>query len=174
VDGFEVCRMVRQNTTIPVILLTARREDDDIIHGLELGADDYMTKPFNPRELALRAQALLRRSGWGEMRSTASNGRLKVDFNTHQATLDGQVLHLTPNEFALLSCLVRHTGRVLSWQALLKTAWGIEVWDGGKEMVKTAIYRLRQKIEDEPDNPTCILTVRGAGYTMPRQENTAL
>lgn len=171
VDGFEVCRIVRENTTLPVILLTARKEEEDVIHGLELGADDYMTKPFNPRELALRAQALLRRSGWGEMRSTASIGRLKIDFNTHQVLLDSQTLHLTPNEFALLSCLMRHTGRVLSWQALLKTAWELDIWEGGKEMVKTAIYRLRQKIEDEPDNPSYILTVRGAGYTMPRHEN---
>jgi DNA-binding response OmpR family regulator len=171
VDGFEICRIVRQNTTLPVILLTARKEDEDVIHGLELGADDYMTKPFNPRELALRAQALLRRSGWGEMRATVSNGPLKIDFNTHQVLLNGQTLHLTHNEFELLSCLMRHTGRVLSWQSLLKTAWGLDVWEGGKEMVKTAIYRLRQKIEDEPDNPSLILTVRGAGYTMPHHEN---
>jgi DNA-binding response OmpR family regulator len=171
VDGFEICRIVRQNTTLPVILLTARREDEDVIHGLELGADDYMTKPFNPRELALRAQALLRRSGWGEMRSTVSNGPLKIDFNAHQVLLNGQALHLTHNEFELLSCLMQHTGRVLSWQSLLKTAWGLDVWDGGKEMVKTAIYRLRQKIEDEPDNPSLILTVRGAGYTMPHHES---
>lgn len=170
-DGFEVCRMVRETTTLPVILLTARKEEEDVIHGLELGADDYVTKPFNPRELALRAQALLRRSGWEEMRSTVSLGRLKIDFNTHQVWLDDQLLHLTPYEFALLSCLIRHSGRVLSWQALLKTVWELEVWEGGKEMVKTAIYRLRQKIEDEPGNPAYILTVRGVGYTMPRHEN---
>ncbi len=174
VDGFEICRYVRQNTTLPVILLTARKEEEDVIHGLELGADDYLTKPFNPRELALRAQALLRRSGWGEMRSSATNGALKIDFNTHQVNLNDQSVHLTHNEFELLSCLMRHTGRVLSWQSLLKTAWGLDVWEGGKEMVKTAIYRLRQKIEVEPDNPSYILTVRGAGYTMPHHESSKL
>lgn len=172
VDGFEVCRIVRETTTLPVILLTARKEEEDIIHGLELGADDYMTKPFHPRELALRAQALLRRSGWEDTRSSLGIGNLKIDLTAHQAWMGGEMLHLTPNEFALLTCLARHAGRVLSWQALLKTAWGLEVWEGGKEMVKTAIYRLRQKIEVEPENPAYILTVRGVGYTMPQQDNS--
>ena len=131
-----------------------------------------MTKPFHPRELALRAQALLRRSGWEDTRSSLGIGNLKIDLMAHQAWMGGEMLHLTPNEFALLTCLARHAGRVLSWQALLKTAWGLEVWEGGKEMVKTAIYRLRQKIEVEPENPTYILTVRGVGYTMPQQDNS--
>ena len=174
IDGFEICRFVRQNTTLPVILLTARKEDEDVIRGLEMGADDYMTKPFNPRELALRAQALLRRSGWGDMRSMVRNGNLKIDYNTRQATLSGQSLHLTHNEFEILSCLMCHTGRVLSWQSLLKTAWGLDVWEGGKEMVKTAIYRLRQKIEEEPENPSYIITIRGLGYTMPNLEKHEL
>jgi DNA-binding response OmpR family regulator len=173
-DGYEICQIVRQNTTLPVILLTARREDEDIIHGLELGADDYLTKPFNPRELALRAQALLRRSGWGDMRSSVSNGLLRIDFNTRQVILGDNSIHLTHNEFEILSCLMRNSGRVLSWQSLLKTAWGLDVWDGGKEMVKTAIYRLRQKIEEEPDNPAYIITIRGSGYTMPQNEKQPL
>lgn len=167
VHGFEVCRRVREGTTIPVILLTAKKEDEDVIQGLELGADDYITKPFNPREVALRAQAVLRRSGWGRAQPIITINGLQIDTLSHQATLNGQPLHLTHNEFRLLVCLARNTGRVLSWQSLLKTAWDVEIWDGGKEMVKTAIYRLRQKIEAEPENPCYILTVRGVGYTMP-------
>lgn len=174
IDGFEICRIVRQNTTLPVILLTARKEEEDVIKGLELGADDYMTKPFNPRELALRAQALLRRSGWGDMRSVIKNGILQIDMNKHNVMIGDKLVHVTHNEFEILSCLLRNPGRVLSWQSLLKTAWGLDVWEGGKEMVKTAIYRLRQKIEAEPDNPAYIITVRGSGYTMPNHEKQQL
>jgi len=167
VDGFEICQRVRENTTLPVILLTARKEEEDIIRGLELGADDYITKPFHPRELALRAQALLRRSGWGDTRNVIAIGQLRIDQSIYQAFVNGNPLHLTPNEFTLLTCLARNAGRVLSWQALLKSAWGIEAWEGGKEMVKTAVYRLRQKIETDSENPLYIITVRGVGYTMP-------
>jgi DNA-binding response OmpR family regulator len=166
-DGFEVCRRVRETTTTPIMLLTARKEDEDIIQGLELGADDYMTKPFNPREVALRAQAIVRRSGWGKSQAVIVIGALQIDSANHRATLDGQLLHLTPNDFKLLVCLASNAGRVLSWQSLLKNGWDVEIWEGGKEMVKTAIYRLRQKIEVEPDSPRYILTVRGVGYTMP-------
>ena len=166
-DGFEVCRRVRETTTTPIMLLTARKEDEDIIQGLELGADDYMTKPFNPREVALRAQAIVRRSGWGKTQAVITIGALQIDSSNHRALLEGQLLHLTPNEFKLLGCLASNAGRVLSWQSLLKNGWDVEIWEGGKEMVKTAIYRLRQKIEVEPDSPRYILTVRGVGYTMP-------
>lgn len=166
IDGFEICRRIRETTILPVILLTARKEDEDVIHGLELGADDYMTKPFRPRELALRVQALLRRSSWEDAGKIITIGKLKIDQMAYQASMDSQVLHLTPNEFSLLVCLAKNAGRVLSWQSLLKSAWGLDVWEGGKEMVKTAIYRLRQKIEVEPDNPEHILTVRGVGYTL--------
>lgn len=166
-DGFEVCRRVRETTTTPIMLLTARKEDEDIIQGLELGADDYMTKPFNPREVALRAQAIVRRSGWGKAQAVITIGALQIDSANHRALLEGQLLHLTPNEFKLLGCLASNAGRVLSWQSLLKNGWDVDIWEGGKEMVKTAIYRLRQKIEVEPDSPRYILTVRGVGYTMP-------
>jgi len=171
-NGFEVCRRVRERTTIPVILLTAKNEEDDVIQGLELGADDYITKPFHPREVALRALAVLRRSGWEEQQ-ILSVGEIKIDLLSHQAWMRSQLLHLTPNEFVLLVCLARNRGRVLSWQSLLKSAWDVEVWEGGKEMVKTGIYRLRQKIEEEPDNPVYILTVRGVGYTLTVPEKDA-
>jgi len=167
IDGFEVCRRVRESTTIPVILLTAKKEDEDVILGLELGADDYVTKPFTPRELVLRVKAVLRRSGAGKAQAVVEVGDLRVDGLRYEATLGGRRLDLTINEFRLLSCLATNAGRVLSWRALLKHAWGLESWEGGKEMVKTAIYRLRQKIEPDPNNPRYILTVRSVGYTMP-------
>ncbi len=166
-DGYQVYRRVREHTTIPVILLTAKKEDEDVIQGLELGADDYITKPFNPREVALRSQAVLRRCGWNKTQSLITIGALQMDVEGHRVMLDNQPVHLTSNEFKLLICLASNAGRVLSGQSLLKTAWEVEFWEGGKEMVKTAIYRLRQKIEAEPDNPRYILTVRGVGYTMP-------
>lgn len=166
INGFEICKRIRESTLTPVILLTARKEDEDIIHGLELGADDYITKPFRPRELALRAQAVCRRNCGDRNPQGITVGKLKIDQDNHSASMDGEILHLTPNEFSLLVCLACNSGRVLSWQSLLKSAWGLEIWEGGREMVKTAVYRLRQKIGDDPENPEFILTVRGIGYTM--------
>ena len=166
-NGWQVCRQVREETTIPVILLTAKDTDDDIIRGLELGADDYITKPFNPREVALRAMAVLRRSGWGKTTPVMILGGLQIDIENHQVTVDSQSVSLTPNEFRLLVCLAQNAGRVLSWQSILKVAWEVDPTEGGKEMVKTAMYRLRQKIEAEPENPRYLQTIRGTGYMMP-------
>jgi len=165
-DGFEVCQRIRESTFTPVILLTARKEDEDIIHGLELGADDYITKPFRPRELALRAQAVCRRCCGEVTTQSITIGKLKIDQKAHTASIGEDQMHLTPNEFSLLVNLACNAGRVLSWQSLLKSAWGLEIWEGGKEMVKMAVYRLRQKIGDNPEKPEFILTVRGVGYTM--------
>ncbi len=169
-DGFAVCRAVRENTTIPVVLLTARLEDEFVIQGLELGADDYITKPFNPREVALRVQAVLRRSGWQKPAEQITIGALTIDQSAYQVSLAGELLHLTNNEFKLLLCLAQNAGRVLSWQSLLKHAWDLESWEGDKQLLKTAIYRLRQKIEKEPENPHYIQTVRSVGYTMPASD----
>lgn len=165
-NGFELCQQIREMTLTPVILLTARKEDEDIIHGLELGADDYITKPFRPRELALRAQAVCRRTSKEPDLERITVGELMIDQKAHSASMGGEQLHLTPNEYSLLLCLACNVGRVLTWQSLLKNAWGLEIWEGGREMVKTAIYRLRQKIGDNPENPEFILTIRGVGYTM--------
>ncbi len=173
-DGFAICQRIREATFTPVILLTARKEDEDIIRGLELGADDYITKPFRPRELALRAQAVCRRCSGEMISQTITIGKLKIDQNTHSASIGKDQVHLTPNEFSLLLSLACNAGRVLSWQSLLKSAWGLEIWEGGKEMVKMAIYRLRQKIGDNPENPEFILTVRGIGYTMINHEEKHL
>jgi DNA-binding response OmpR family regulator len=167
-DGLEVFRRMRHaRSKIPIILLTAKDDEADVVRGYEQGADIYITKPFNSRKLALQAQAFLRRYGREEEPPVITHGPLQINLRTHQVTLDGQALQLTLQEFQLLVCLTRNAGRVLSWQSLLKNAWELENWEGGKEMVKTAIYRLRQKIESEPDNPRYILTVRGVGYTMP-------
>lgn len=168
-DGYEVCREVRKTSTVPVILLTAKQEDDDIIQGLELGADDYITKPFNPREVALRAQAVLRRSGWMKNDEILQIGDLKIDTKSHNVSMKGMPIHLTHNEYNLILCLARQSGRVLSWQSLLKEAWNMDSWEGDKQMVKTAVYRLRHKIEEEPEQPKYIVTVRSVGYTMPEQ-----
>jgi len=162
-DGFEVCRRVRSETTIPVLLLTVRDEQEDVIKGLELGADDYMTKPFSTRELVLRVQAILRRTHIREV-TVIESGPLRIDFQRHRVTLHGLPVELTPLEYRLLACLASNAGRVLTWQALLKEVWELEPWQGDKEMVKVQIHRLRQKLEPNPDQPTFIQTVRGTGY----------
>jgi DNA-binding response OmpR family regulator len=163
VDGFEVCRRVRNETTIPVLLLTVKDEPEDVIKGLELGADDYMTKPFSTRELVLRVQAILRRTRIRQVKVIES-GPLRIDFERHRVTLHDLPVELTPLEYRLLTCLAANTGRVLTWQALLKEAWQLDVWQGSKEMIKVQIHRLRQKLEPNPAQPRFIHTVRGVGY----------
>ncbi|MCD6344388.1 MAG: response regulator transcription factor [Anaerolineae bacterium] len=163
VDGFEVCRRVRSETTIPVLLLTVKDEPEDVIKGLELGADDYMTKPFSTRELVLRVQAILRRTRIRQV-TVVESGPLRIDFERHRVTLHELPIELTPLEYRLLTCLAANTGRVLTWQALLKEAWQLDVWQGSKEMIKVQIHRLRQKLEPNPAQPRFIHTVRGVGY----------
>jgi len=162
-DGFEVCRRVRSETTIPVLLLTVKDEQEDVIKGLELGADDYMTKPFSTRELVLRVQAILRRTHIREV-TVVESGPLRIDFERRRVTLHDLPVELTPLEYRLLACLASNAGRVLTWQALLKEVWELEFWQGGREMVKIEIYRLRQKLEPNPNLPSFIHTERGTGY----------
>jgi DNA-binding response OmpR family regulator len=163
VDGFEVCRRVRSETTIPVLLLTVKDEQEDVIKGLELGADDYMTKPFSMRELVLRVRAILRRTRIREV-TVVESGPLRIDLERRRVTLHGLPVELTPLEYRLLACLASNAGRVLTWQALLKEVWQLDVWQGSKEMVKVQIHRLRQKLEPNPAQPSFIHTVWGAGY----------
>ena len=167
VDGFEVCRRVRNETTIPVLLLTVKDEPEDVIKGLELGADDYMTKPFSTRELVLRVQAILRRTRIRQV-TVVESGPLRIDFERHRVTLHELPIELTPLEYRLLTCLAANVGRVLTWQSLLKEAWQLDVWQGSKEMVKVQIHRLRQKLEPNPAQPRFIHTVRGVGYRFDR------
>lgn len=169
IDGFEVCRRVRSETTIPVLLLTVKDEQADVIKGLELGADDYMTKPFSTRELVLRVQAILRRTRIRQV-TVVESGPLRIDFERQSVTLHGLPVELTPLEYRLLACLAANIGRVLTWQALLKEVWQLDLWQGSKEMVKVQIHRLRQKLEPNPAQPSFIHTVRGAGYRFDTDE----
>lgn len=169
-NGFEVCRKVRNSTTIPVMLLTVKDEQENVIKGLELGADDYMTKPFSVRELTLRVQAILRRTQITEVKVIAE-GPLRIDFDRRQVTLHDLPVELTPLEYRLLVCLASNAGRVLTWQALLKEVWELELWQGDREMVKIEVYRLRQKLEPNSTKPVFIHTERGVGYYFERAKS---
>jgi two-component system KDP operon response regulator KdpE len=167
-DGFEVCRRLRELSNVPIIMLTARSMKGDIVRGLETGADDYLTKPFSSAELDARIQALLRRSGNGNGRSRSrssfySNGHLSIDFDRRFVTVRGERIDLTPTEFKLLSCLVRNEGRVLPHRYLLTEVWGPDYADE-VDYVKLYIRYLRLKIEDDPSDPAYIQTEWGVGY----------
>lgn len=164
-DGLEVFRQVRAATPVPVVMLTALGEESDRLLGLELGADDYITKPFSPRELVLRVQSVLRRSaaplppaGPAILR----DGGLCVDVGAHEVRLDGQVLALTSREYDLLVHLMRHPRQAFSRSELLRLVWG---WDFGDQSTVTVhVRRLREKVETDATTPTRVVTVFGVGY----------
>ena len=173
-DGFEVCRILRQEMNTPVLMLTARDDEIDRVVGLEVGADDYMTKPFSMRELIARVKAMLRRVRLVREEVSASGGavpapqaltfeNLILDLTRREVRLDGQPLALKPKEFELLLFLAQHRGQVLSREFILERVWG---WNyiGDSRTVDVHIRWLREKIEREPGLPTRIQTVRGAGY----------
>ncbi len=172
-DGFEVCRHVRaRKPYIPIIMLTARAQDTDKIVGLELGADDYITKPFNARELTARVRALLRliRQTSGEPAANLIRaGDLTVDRERHVTTVAGQPIDLTPKEFDLLATLIAERGRVFGREMLLERVWGYD-YMGESRTIDVHIQRLRQKIEADPANPHYLLTVRGLGYKFAAEE----
>lgn len=162
-DGLEVCRRMRDRGPVPVIMLTARGDEDDRILGLEVGADDYVTKPFSPRELVLRVESVLRRArpGAGTRESLGAAG-LTVDPAARRATKDGIELSLTLREFDLLAFFLRHPGRAFSREDLMHEVWG---WDfGDLSTVTVHVRRLRGKVEDDPARPRLIQTVWGVGY----------
>ena len=162
-DGFEVCRELRRaGRRVPIIMLTARTQDSDKVLGLELGADDYVTKPFNPRELRARIKAVLRRSG-SELPELYSFGEVEVDFTRHEVRCAGKPVPLTHMEFKLLATLIRRRGRVLSRDQLLNDVWGLDslVTD---RAVDTHIANLRKKVEPSPSHPRYLITVHGTGY----------
>ena len=165
VDGFDVCRQIRKKTDVPIIMLTARGEDIDKVLGLELGADDYLTKPFNSRELVARIKAILRRSIFREeeTKKIVQIGNLQVDLLQHRVRLDGKDISLTSKEFALLSFLVANAGNVYSREQLLEQVWGYAYY-GDVRTVDVHIRHLREKLERDPGNPNLILTVWGTGY----------
>lgn len=167
-DGWEVCQRLRELSSVPIIMLTARNMKGDVVKGLESGADDYLTKPFGGAELDARIQAVLRRSGnsngMGRSRSSFySNGYLTIDFDRRIVRVRGETVDLTPTEFKLLSCLVRNEGRVLPHRYLLTEVWGPEYADE-VDYVKLYIRYLRLKIEEDPREPVYIQTEWGVGY----------
>lgn len=162
-DGFEVCRQIRQTSTVPIIMLTARGEVTDKVVGLELGADDYLAKPFEPRELVARINSVLRRSGTIDNSQPAVFGLLTVDFNRRIAELDHVPLDLTTNEFAALALLVRNAGKVLTRDQILQELRGIDC-DAFNRSVDITVSRVRQKLNDDPKSPHFIKTVWGTGY----------
>jgi DNA-binding response OmpR family regulator len=162
-DGFAVCRKVRETSWVPIVMLTARGEVMDRILGLELGADDYLAKPFEPRELVARLQAVLRRGVPSESNARVRIGALEVDWSTRCAHLGGRDLGVTTAEFELLALLVRNPGRVLSRERILDGTRGID-WEAYDRSIDVLISRLRQKLGDDAKRPSFIRTVRGAGY----------
>ncbi len=168
-DGWDVTRAVRMDPSLartPIIMLTARVEDTDRIVGLELGADDYITKPFNPREVVARVRAVLRRVGPAALPATAlSVGGLRLDAERREVSVDGQAVDLTPTEFDLLRMLMEHPGHVLTRTDLIEKGLGYE-YAGLERTVDSHIKNLRKKLEPDPANPTYIQTVHGVGYRM--------
>jgi two-component system KDP operon response regulator KdpE len=165
-DGFEVLQMTREISNVPVIMLTAKGEEDDRIRGLELGADDYITKPFNPRELVSRVKAVLRRTegATGSMHGLIEvDDHLKMDFDRREVWKAGKIVKLRPTEYRLLYHLVQNAGWVVSHDQLLAKVWGYEYRDE-PHYVRLYINYLREKLEDDPSNPRYILTERGVGY----------
>jgi two-component system alkaline phosphatase synthesis response regulator PhoP len=165
-DGLEVLRQIRQNSNAYVIMLTARADETDKIIGLGLGADDYVTKPFSPRELVARIKAALRRvSGSSSSKTELVSQRLRLDVDGRLAWKDGHLLDLTPIEFDLLHVLLKNHGRALSREQLIEQVWSHDYY-GDDRVVDVHIGRLRKKVEDDPAHPTLIATVWGAGYRL--------
>jgi two-component system KDP operon response regulator KdpE len=165
-DGFEALERIRQVSTVPVIMLTVKADEEDKIRGLELGADDYVTKPFSPRELSSRIKALLRRLEMPSLPAktvTRIDDRLTVDFQRHEVLVDGKPIKLRPTEYRLLYHLISNAGWVMSHETLLSKVWGHEYRDES-HLLRLYITYLRKKIETEPANPQYILTERGVGY----------
>lgn len=165
-DGFEVCRRVRTHSSVPIMMLTARGEEVDRVLGLEIGADDYITKPFSLRELQARVRALLRR-GSGELSPPATavseSGNLKISSDARRVWIDGEELSLRPREFDLLAFFVRNRDLALSRRQLLDGAWGSD-YVGDERTVDVHVRALREAIETDPSSPERIVTVRGVGY----------
>ena len=166
IDGFEVLRIVREVNSVPIIMLTAKGEEDDRVRGLELGADDYITKPFSPRELVSRVRAVLRRT---EGTSSTAHGlievddRLQIDFDRREVFVDNELVKLRPTEYRLLYHLVQNAGWVVPHETLLTKVWGHE-YVNDNHLLRLYITYLRKKIEPDPSNPRYIFTERGLGY----------
>ncbi len=165
VNGLDVCRTLRQESDVPIIMLTALTTDDDRLTGLNCGADDYMTKPFSPRELAARVRAVLRRLPGERGPERIEHGGLTVDFLKHEAYLNGKALSLTPIEFKILGALVKEPGRVFSRAQIIDNALGHD-FDSFDRTIDVHILKLRRKLEPDPHHPEYIKTIYGAGYKL--------
>lgn len=171
-DGIEVCRQLRKTMTMPIVMLTAKDSEADIVLGLGVGADDYVTKPFSTREVTARVKALLRRvkvftEADAKAKRMMEFGHLVIDLDKYEVTKRGQTLDLTFREFELLKYLAAHHGRVLTREQLLEEVWGYDYY-GDLRTVDVTIRRLREKVEDDPSNPQYIETRRGVGYLFRR------
>ncbi|MEE8121182.1 MAG: response regulator transcription factor, partial [Anaerolineales bacterium] len=165
-DGFETLRLIRDTSTVPVIMLTAKGGEEDRVRGLELGADDYITKPFSPRELVSRVRAVLRRTempGQSVHDVIQVDNRLKIDFDRREIWVDGELVKLRPTEFRLLYHLVKNAGWVVPHEQLLAKVWGYEYRDE-THYLRLYVNYLRRKLEHDPSNPKYIITERGVGY----------
>ncbi len=166
-DGIDVCQQLRRDSSVPIIMLTGRGEETDRVVGLEVGADDYVTKPFSLRELVARVRAVLRRFSGAESAAQARprvlrGAGVELDIDAHQVRVDGKEVTLTPTEFKLLRVLMQNAGRVMSHDELLAAAWDYDQYD--THLVEVHVANLRAKIEDDPKNPKRIQTVRAFGY----------
>jgi two-component system KDP operon response regulator KdpE len=168
IDGLEVLREIRSYSTVPIVILTARDDEKDKVRGLELGADDYLTKPFGIGELKARIQAVLRRVKWSPQPSDIIEFTLRdlyVDFQRRRVLVRGEEIHLTPTEYELLRVLIQHAGQVLLHGDLLSQVWG-EEYRNDLAILRVNVSRLRQKIEEDPREARYIMTVPGVGYTL--------
>jgi len=170
-DGFTVCYRVREFSAVPIIIITARGQDQDKVRGLDLGADDYLTKPFSVDELLARVRAVLRRSQFTSreqaqgLRATTSTGNLVIDYSQHIVTLSGREIALTPTEYRIIAYLAQNVGRVVTQDLLLEHVWGQE-YLGESHMLQVNINRLRRKLEVDATQPRYLLTKVGVGYSL--------
>jgi two-component system alkaline phosphatase synthesis response regulator PhoP len=163
-DGLDVCRALRRESDVPIIMLTARVDEADRLIGLELGADDYITKPFSPRELVARVRAVLRRVGGGVREpGTVRAGDVEIDLKGHRVTRGGEAIDLTPTEFTLLAVLAGHPGQAFSRERLMERVYGV-AYAGGERSVDAHVKNLRRKLEPDPSAPRYVETVYGVGY----------
>ena len=166
VDGLDVCRVLRADSDIPIIIVTAKSTEDDLLLGLDLGADDYLTKPYSPRELMARVRVLMRRSGSSRLDSVnVQVGQLAIDTSRHEVVVDGSAVELTPREFGLLAALAEEPGRAFSRRELLDRSVGFDHY-ALERTVDMHIANLRKKIEPDASSPTYVLTVKGRGYRL--------
>ena len=174
-SGFDVCRRLRERSRVPVILLTARGEEADRVWGLDLGADDYVTKPFSHRELLARIRAVWRRAAAAETpdHGSLAIGELRLDFDRHEVCMAGRLIELTPKEYEILHCLALNSGRVVPHERLLAFVWGSQTLETDVDQLKVHVRHLREKLERNPSAPEYVVTIRGAGYKLAEPDSSA-